>query len=253
MPELTRPGAAATRDPLSGTPSGLPAGGSPAPGTGGHRSLLSPGVYAKTVPVNVVGWVRGHPRLGDGLLAAVLLGFSVPQLTFGTAGALARAAFAAVAVVLAATVIPRRRYPVAAFGVAVTIGAAQVACGVQYGAAAPVFSLQPVIADVAILVLLYTLAAYRPRPVSIAALMVCLLGSAVAIARWSPTHGARAGEAVLGVAAALGGVTLAAAGEGLRQPVAHDRGVLGDHDAQPAWHQACPGNSIMMLVGPPRS
>ena len=206
MPELTRPSAAATRDPLSG----LPASGSPAPGTGGHRSLLSPGVYAKTVPVNVVGWVRGHPRLGDGLLAAVLLGFSVPQLTFGAAGAPARAAFAAVAVVLAATVIPRRRYPVAAFGVAVAIGAAQVACGVQYGAAAPVFSLQPVIADVAILVLLYTLAAYRSRPVSIAALMVCLLGSAVAIARWSPTHGARAGEAVLGAAAALGGVTLAA-------------------------------------------
>ena len=38
-------------------------------------------------------------------------------------------------------------------------------------------------ADLAIVVLLYTLAAYRPRPVSIAGLAVCLLGSAVAIAR----------------------------------------------------------------------
>ena len=107
--------------------------------------------------------------------------------------------------------IPRRRYPVAAFGVAAAIGAAQVAFGVQYVAPAPFFALQPVNADVAILVLLlYTLAAHRPRRVSITGLMVCLLGSAVAITRWSPAHGAHAGGAVLGAAAGLGGVTLAA-------------------------------------------
>jgi hypothetical protein len=69
------------------------------------------------------------------------------------------------------------------------IGAAQIAFGVGPGQA-PVFALQPTNADLAILVLLYTLAAYRPRPVSIAGLVVCLLGSAVAIARWSPAHGA---------------------------------------------------------------
>ena len=45
---------------------------------------------------------------------------------------------------------------------------------------------------------------------------------------------------------------VAAAGQGLGQPVPHDRGVLGDHDAQPPrGHQACPGSSIVMTVGPP--
>src|SRR5579871_2276082 len=40
---------------------------------------------------------------------------------------------------------------------------------------------------------------------------------------------------------------VAAAGEGLGEPVAHDRGVLGYDDT----HQACPGSSIVMVVGPP--
>jgi hypothetical protein len=99
---------------------------------------------------------------------------------------------------------------VAAFAAAALIEAAQVAYGVG-AAEAPVFALQPAGAtDLAILVLLYTLAAYRPRPVSVAGLAVCLLGSAVAIARWAPAHHAYAGGAVLGAAAGLGGVTLTA-------------------------------------------
>ena len=40
--------------------------------------------------------------------------------------------------------------------------------------------------DVAIVVLLYTLAAYCRRRVSVAGLAVCLIGSAAAIARWAP-------------------------------------------------------------------
>jgi signal transduction histidine kinase len=162
------------------------------------------------VLVNVAGWLRGHPWLEDGLLGAALLALSVRQLTFGVTGAPSRAAFAVVTVVLAATVIPRRRYPVAAFGVAAVIGAAQIAFGVQYGALPQAFALQPTNADVAIPVLLYTLAAHRPRRVSIAALMVCLAGSALAIARWSPAHGAYAGNAVLGAVGVLGGLSLAA-------------------------------------------
>jgi hypothetical protein len=43
----------------------------------------------------------------------------------------------------------------------------------------------------------------------------------------------------------------AAAGEGLGEPVPHDGGVLGDHDAQARRHQALPGNSIVIVVGPP--
>jgi signal transduction histidine kinase len=172
--------------------------------------LAGPGVYAKNVLVNVAGWLRTHPWQADGLLAVALLAFTAPQIWAGVASAPMRAALAAVAVVLAATVIPRRRYPVAAFGVAAAIAAVQIAFGVQYNAPAPVFALQPINADCVILVLLYTLAAHRPRRVSIAALMLCLLGSAVAIARWAPAHHAYAGSAVLVAAAGLGGLTLTA-------------------------------------------
>jgi signal transduction histidine kinase len=156
-------------------------------------------------------WLRDHPWQADGLLAAVLLAVSAPQLAAGTAGVGGRAGYVAVGVLLCAIVIPRRRYPVAAFAVAAAVGAAQVAWGVQPGAAQPpVFALQPNNADLAILILLYTLAAYRPRPVSLTGLAVCLAGAAVAIARWSPAQHAHAGGAIFGAAAGLGGVTLTA-------------------------------------------
>jgi signal transduction histidine kinase len=158
----------------------------------------------------VSAWARGNPWQADGLLAVVLLVFSAPQLAAGQASAVSRAAFTVLTLVLAVTVVPRRRYPVAAFTVAVVIGALQIAFGVQNGAPEPVFAFQPVNADLAILILLYTLAAYRPRPVSITGLVTCLLGSAVAIARWSPAHSAHPADAVFAAAAGLGGVTLAA-------------------------------------------
>ena len=144
------------------------------------------------------------------MLAAALLAVSVSQIAAGQTGAASRAAFVVVTVLLAATVLARRRYPVAAFGVAAVIGAAQIAFGVQTGGSAQVFALQPTNADAAILILLYTLAAYRPRPVSISGLVICLLGSAVAIARWSPAHGAHPAGALFAAAAGLGGVTLTA-------------------------------------------
>ena len=115
-----------------------------------------------------------------------------------------------VSVLLAGSVIPRRRYPVAAFAVAAVIAAAQIVFGVETGGQAQVFALQPTNADLAILVLLYTLAAYRPRPVSIAGLVLCLLGSAVAITRWSPAHGPHPADALFAAVAGLGGLTLAA-------------------------------------------
>ena len=155
-------------------------------------------------------WARGHPWLADGLLAAALLVVTAPQLAAGQASAAARGAFTVLAVLLAATLVPRRRYPVAAFTVAAVIGAAQILFGVQNGSGPPVFALQPNNADLVILVLLYTLAAYRPRPVSIAGLVVCLIGSAVAIARWSPAHGTHPTGALFGAAAGLGGLTLTA-------------------------------------------
>jgi signal transduction histidine kinase len=159
----------------------------------------------------VSAWLARDPLQADGLLAAALLAFSVPQLTAGTTGAASRAAYVAVNVLLAATVVPRRRYPVAAFAAAAAICAAQIAFGVRTGASAQVFALQPAgTTDLAIPVLLYTLAAYRPRPVSIAGLVICLLGAVAAIARWAPAHQAYAGDAVLGAAIGLGGLTVAA-------------------------------------------
>jgi signal transduction histidine kinase len=154
-------------------------------------------------------WLRDHPQQADVLLAVVLLVLSSGQLAVGQASAVSRVAFIAVTVLVAATVIPRRRYPVAAFTAAAVIGAAQIAFGVGSGQP-PVFALQPTNADLAIVVLLYTLAARRPRPVSIAGLAVCLLGSAVAIASWAPSHAAHPTDALLGAAAGLGGLTLTA-------------------------------------------
>ena len=177
------------------------------------RSARCPAVsaYPGHVLSRVSAWLRRHPLQADGLLAAALLAFSVPQLTAGTTGAASRAAYVAVNVLLAATVVARRRYPVAAFATAAAIGAAQIAFGVRTGGSAPVFALQPAgTTDLAIPVLLYTLAAYRPRPVSIAGLVICLLGAVAAIARWSPAHQAYAGDAVLGAAIGLGGLTVAA-------------------------------------------
>jgi signal transduction histidine kinase len=63
---------------------------------------------------------------------------------------------------------------VAAFALAVTAGALQVLTNVG-----------PSGSDLAIVILLYTLAAYRPRRISVAGLAICLLGSVVAIARWA--------------------------------------------------------------------
>jgi signal transduction histidine kinase len=210
MPERTRPGAAATQDRLS--PVALTCEPPPS-SSGSSRRVFSAGTgtYAKNVLVNVVGWLRGHPREADGLLAVALVAFSASQVAAQTwVGLPGRAVFAAVTVALAATVIARRHHPVAAFGVAALIGAAQLAFGVQPGAPAPFFALQPTNADLAIPVLLYTLAAHRPRRISIAALMVCLLGSAVAVVRWAPAHHAYAGGAVLGAAGTLGGLSLIA-------------------------------------------
>jgi signal transduction histidine kinase len=168
------------------------------------------GAYPGSVPKKVASWLRGHPREADGLLAGVLLAFALGQVAAGTGGIMGRVLFLVVTVTLTATVAVRRRYPVAAFGVAAAIGAAQIVFGVQYGGQSPFFALQPTNADLALVVLLYTLAAYRPRQVSIAALMVCLLGSAVAIARWGPAHHEYAGDAVLVAAVGMGGLTLAA-------------------------------------------
>ena len=153
--------------------------------------------------------LRVHPRRADVLLASVLLALSGNQLLAGQASAAMRVTLIAVTAALAATVVPRRRYPVAAFAAAAIIGCLQIAFGIGSGQA-PDFELQPVNTDLVILVLLYTLAAHQPRRVSITGLAVCLVGAAAAIARWSPANGPHPVGALFGAAAGLGGLSLTA-------------------------------------------
>ena len=67
---------------------------------------------------------------------------------------------------MAVPVVFRRQVPGPGFAVAAVAGALQL-----------IVFPQPVGTDLAILLLLYTLAAYRPRRVSVAGLAVCLIGA----------------------------------------------------------------------------
>jgi len=165
--------------------------------------------YAGIMLQDVYAWVRRHPRAADGLLAALLLAGSAGQLRISPLG-MALAA-TAVSALIAATVVVRRRDPVAAFTVVALLAAAQLVFGLQPADGdPPVRALGPTVADLAIVVLLYTLAAYQPRRISLAGLAVCLLGAAVAIARWAPVHAAHSGGLLLVAGAGLGATILTA-------------------------------------------
>ena len=165
--------------------------------------------YAGIMLQDVYAWVRRHPRAADGLLAALLLAGSAGQLRISPLG-MALAA-TAVSALIAATVVVRRRDPVAAFTVVALLAAAQLVFGLQPADGdPPVRALGPTVADLAIVVLLYTLAAYQPRRISLAGLAVCLLGAAVAVARWAPVHAAHSGGLLLVAGAGLGATILTA-------------------------------------------
>jgi len=73
-----------------------------------------------------------------------------------------------IALGLAVPIVVRRTHPVGAFSTALLAGAAQVIIGGP-----------PMAADLAILILLYTVAAYTTRRISVAGLAVCLYGALV--------------------------------------------------------------------------
>ena len=113
-------------------------------------------------------WLRRHPMLVDSVLAAALL--------FGGVGAtFAKEMFLGIplGLGLVVPVVFRRKHPVAAYYTAVAAGGLQVA-----------LDARPATTDVAILILLYTLAAYTRRRTSVWGLAVCLVGSAVGVLRW---------------------------------------------------------------------
>ena len=127
--------------------------------------------YAGGVHV-LYAWPRRHPRLLDGFLAAALVLLSGSMLGVGHSR---WPLYTLVALTMAVPIVFRRRHPEKAFIAAAAAAALQVAL-------AP----RPVFTDVSMLVLLYTLAAYRPRRTSVAGLAVCLAGAGLAIARWAP-------------------------------------------------------------------
>ncbi|HWG65198.1 MAG TPA: histidine kinase [Streptosporangiaceae bacterium] len=116
-------------------------------------------------------WLRSKPRLVDAGLAVLL---AVVGISSSLHGNLLQVL---VELALCVPIVFRRSYPVQAFAAATIVGAAQL-----------LLNLQANLADLAIMILLYTLAAYRPRRYSIPGLVVCLLGSAAAVARLGPPH-----------------------------------------------------------------
>ena len=118
-------------------------------------------------------WLRRHPRLVDGVLAFVLV-FIGTGSALSSGGGWVALPFSLAIVV---PVVFRRKHPVGAFAVATAVGAAQV-----------LTTARPSAADLAIVVLLYTLAAYRPRSISVTGLAICLLGSVVGVTRWTPAR-----------------------------------------------------------------
>ena len=145
-------------------------------------------------------WLRRHPRLVDGVLAVA---FGILALV--SAGATGAYILVPVSLALVIPLIFRRDHPEAAFAIAITVGALQV-----------LFNIHVNMTDAAIVVLLYTLAAYCRRRVSVAGLAVCLIGSAAAVARWAPPYLPLAHWIVLGLAVFASSLTAWVLGDSMR-------------------------------------
>jgi signal transduction histidine kinase len=148
------------------------------------------------------GWTRRHPQIADGLLGLMLLAACAGQFQLGSALEIFR--IVAVSAVLALAVTLRRSATMIAFGLVAVVGFAQAMFG--FGRS-PISALQPTVASLAIVVVLYSLAAYRPRRESVAGLMLCLIGTGIALLAWSSTQ--HSVTVLLGAAAAC--ATLATA------------------------------------------
>jgi signal transduction histidine kinase len=137
-------------------------------------------------------WLRRHQLLVDSVLAVTLGLLSIGQLVAGPRTQIP------IALLVIIPVAVRRKIPATAFA----IGAA--------GGALQLMFPHPLGSDVALLVLLYTVAAYRPRRLSVAALLVCLAGSAVGAWVWLPAGGVGIIERLLFASVLFGGLALLA-------------------------------------------
>lgn len=128
------------------------------------------------------GWLRGHPLVVDSLLALMVAVFSLPLVTAPRPAVVPVAVLLVVA--MSVPVALRRRQVDGAFAAGVVIAGLEV-LAVASGLSEP-SRPRPVGTDLAVGILLYTVAAYRPRRVSVAALLICLAGSAIAGLVWEP-------------------------------------------------------------------
>jgi signal transduction histidine kinase len=158
----------------------------------GRTTRHRPPVYAWAVSA-IYAWLRRHPRLVDAVLALFL---ALAGVGGGIPGLGLRLPLCALMVV---PVVFRRRNPLAAFGVATVSGAIQVLAGVG-----------PLGSDLAILVLLYTVAAYRPRRESVAALIICIVGAVLAVNIWPVLAAQNRVDRLFVGAVAFGGLALTA-------------------------------------------
>jgi signal transduction histidine kinase len=141
----------------------------------------------------IYAWLRRHRIFVDSILAGVVCLFALPPML--------RTPWPQVPItaLLAGAVVMRRRAPAAAFAVGAVAGLWALAGNAASGA------------DVALLILLYTVAAYRPRRLSIPALLTCLVGGIAAMLFWSPSPvGGPLLDQVLGGGALFGGTSLLA-------------------------------------------
>jgi signal transduction histidine kinase len=116
-------------------------------------------------------WLRAHPLVVDSMLALLVAALGVSAFGVRLVPLPEGLLFIAA---LSAPVAVRRRYPVGAFVAVIVVGGLEV-----------LLTPRPFGSDLAVIVLLYTLAAYRPRRISLAGLAICLAGSAAAIAKWA--------------------------------------------------------------------
>jgi signal transduction histidine kinase len=148
----------------------------------------------------IYAWLRRHPVLVDTQLAAILGLLSLTQV-LGQAWE-----NWLVAIAMIAPIAVRRRIPITALAICLAAGAYQLlAVMANLPGGRPIGGC-----DVAVLVLIYTVAAYRPRRESVITLLICLAGSAVAIAVWVPTRDAQRLLLALFLAVLFGGSTLTA-------------------------------------------
>jgi signal transduction histidine kinase len=145
----------------------------------------------------IYAWLRSHRVLVDSVLAGLIFVASLGQVDSGGNRFIQLPAL----VLMTAPVAVRRRFPIWAFGVCATAGLWQLLLGSSGG---------PVGSDFAVVIMIYTVAAYRPRRYSLPVLAISLVGSAVAVYAWSPLSGAHWPQKVLFIGSLFGGTALLA-------------------------------------------